>query len=82
MFKSFFLLNNAYYYYLQNIVPWVQAYAYTKYLGHLKMTFDDAGNLETWRGLPWLMDDAVEQAGVNIWQQRGRKIAILITRNF
>lgn len=39
----------------------VQAYAYTKYLGHLKMTFDDAGDLISWRGLPWLMDSAVDQ---------------------
>lgn len=39
----------------------VQAYAYTKYLGHLKMTFDDAGDLVSWRGLPWLMDGEVKQ---------------------
>ena len=27
------------------IVPVVQAYAYSKYLGHVELTFDDAGNL-------------------------------------
>ncbi|MCH2168285.1 MAG: 5'-nucleotidase/apyrase family protein [Oceanicola sp.] len=27
------------------LVPVVQAYAYSKYLGHLELTFDDAGNL-------------------------------------
>jgi len=28
-----------------SMVPVVQAYAYSKYLGHLELTFDDAGNL-------------------------------------
>ncbi|MBU3031307.1 bifunctional metallophosphatase/5'-nucleotidase [Paracoccus marinaquae] len=40
-------------------VPVVQAYAYSKYLGHLKLTFDDAGTLIAAEGEPILMDASV-----------------------
>jgi len=37
------------------IVPVVQAYAYTKYLGHLVLTFDENGNLNRSYGDPILL---------------------------
>ncbi len=37
-----------------------QAYAYTKYLGHLTVTFDDAGNVTAASGDPMLLDASVE----------------------
>ncbi len=40
-------------------VPIVQAYAYSKYLGDLKVVFDDAGNVKSTSGAPILLDAAV-----------------------
>lgn len=40
-------------------VPVVQAYAYSKYLGHLKLTFDDDGKVTGIEGEPILMDASV-----------------------
>ena len=40
------------------IVPVVQAYAYTKYLGYLDLTFDDSGNLTYWSGNPILLNQS------------------------
>lgn len=40
--------------------PVAQAYAYTKYLGHLTVTFDDAGNVTAASGDPMLLDASVE----------------------
>ena len=40
-------------------VPVVTAYAYSKYLGHLVLTFDDAGNLVKAEGAPVLLDASV-----------------------
>ncbi|WP_299547117.1 bifunctional metallophosphatase/5'-nucleotidase [uncultured Tateyamaria sp.] len=37
-----------------------QAYAYTKYLGHLTVTFDDDGNVTAAMGDPMLLDASVE----------------------
>lgn len=46
-------------------VPIVQAYAYSKYLGELKVTFDDAGNVTEAKGDPILLDASVTpDAGV------------------
>ncbi|XP_037914466.1 protein 5NUC-like isoform X3 [Hermetia illucens] len=42
-------------------VPVVQAYAYTKYLGHLKVKFDNEGNLLEWNGNPILLNREVPQ---------------------
>lgn len=39
-------------------VPIVQAYAYSKYLGDLKVVFDDAGNVKSASGAPILLDSA------------------------
>jgi 5'-nucleotidase len=40
-------------------VPVVTAYAYSKYLGHLELTFDDAGVLKEAKGEPVLLDASV-----------------------
>ena len=40
--------------------PVAQAYAYTKYLGHLTVTFDDDGNVMASSGDPMLLDASVE----------------------
>jgi 5'-nucleotidase/UDP-sugar diphosphatase len=40
-------------------VPVVTAYAYSKYLGHLSLTFDDAGKLMKAEGQPILLDASV-----------------------
>lgn len=42
-------------------VPVVQAYAFGKYLGYLKVTFDDAGNVVKATGNPILLDSSVPQ---------------------
>lgn len=39
----------------------VQAYAYTKYLGHLKMTFNSEGDLISWIGEPILLDSSIKE---------------------
>ncbi|RWR35272.1 multifunctional 2',3'-cyclic-nucleotide 2'-phosphodiesterase/5'-nucleotidase/3'-nucleotidase [Sinirhodobacter populi] len=43
-----------------NEVPIVSAYAYSKYLGHLVLTFDDDGNLKSAGGGPILLDASVK----------------------
>lgn len=40
-------------------VPVAQAYAYSKYLGHLVLTFDDSGKLIKTEGQPILLDNSV-----------------------
>lgn len=42
-------------------VPVVQAYAFGKYLGYLKVTFDQAGNVIKAYGNPILMDSSIPQ---------------------
>uniref|UniRef100_A0A182N6C7 Apyrase n=1 Tax=Anopheles dirus TaxID=7168 RepID=A0A182N6C7_9DIPT len=42
-------------------VPVVQAYAFTKYLGYLHLTFDAAGNLIAFDGSPLLLNGTVER---------------------
>lgn len=42
-----------------NDVPVVTAYAYSKYLGELKVNFDDAGAVKTVSGAPLLLDQAI-----------------------
>lgn len=42
-------------------VPVVQAYAYTKYIGRLNVTFDDAGDLIDYVGQPLLLDSKIPQ---------------------
>ena len=43
------------------LVPVVQAYAYSKYVGHLVLNFDDAGNLLTAGGDTILLDASVAE---------------------
>ncbi|MCA0042873.1 bifunctional metallophosphatase/5'-nucleotidase [Celeribacter litoreus] len=42
-------------------VPVVQAYAYSKYVGHLELTFDDEGNVTAATGDTILLDASVEE---------------------
>ena len=42
-------------------VPVVQAYAFGKYLGHLKLTFDQEGNVMEAKGNPILLDSNVPE---------------------
>lgn len=42
-------------------VPVVQAYAYGKYLGCLKVTFDPEGNVVTSTGNPILLNSSIPQ---------------------
>lgn len=42
-------------------VPVVQAYAYTKYIGRLNVTFDDSGDLIEFSGQPLLLDTKIVQ---------------------
>ena len=42
-----------------NIALCVQAYTFTKYLGHLDLTFDDAGNVGAYSGNLILLDNSV-----------------------
>uniref|UniRef100_A0A3Q0QTQ6 5'-nucleotidase n=1 Tax=Amphilophus citrinellus TaxID=61819 RepID=A0A3Q0QTQ6_AMPCI len=55
-------------------VPVVQAYAFGKYLGYLKVTFDDAGNVVKSAGNPILLDSSITQdpevlADVEEWKK-------------
>jgi 5'-nucleotidase len=43
------------------LVPVVTAYAYSKYVGHLKLTFDDEGALTKAEGEPILLDNSVPE---------------------
>ncbi|XP_008278215.1 5'-nucleotidase [Stegastes partitus] len=55
-------------------VPVVQAFAFGKYLGYLKVTFDAAGNVVEAKGNPILMDSSIPEdsgvlADVEKWKQ-------------
>ena len=39
----------------------VQAFAYTKYLGQIRLTFDPAGHLVSWAGSPKLLDGKIKE---------------------
>ena len=47
-----------------NIALCVQAYTFTKYLGHLDLTFDDAGNIGAYSGNPILLDNSVAKGNL------------------
>lgn len=42
-------------------VPVVQAYAFGKYLGYLKVTFDPEGEVVSWTGNPILLNSSIPQ---------------------
>lgn len=46
-------------------VPVVQAYAFGKYLGYLKVEFDDKGNVVTSYGNPILLNSTIREG--EIW---------------
>ena len=48
------------------IVPVVQAFYCSKYLGFFKMKFNSDGELETWTGEPILLDSSHGQGMLNI----------------
>jgi len=39
----------------------VQAFAFTKYLGHIRVEFDDSGVVNSWVGMPILLDNTIEE---------------------
>lgn len=39
----------------------VEAYAFGKYLGYLKLNFDDLGRIVNWTGNPILLDKSISQ---------------------
>ena len=39
----------------------VQAFAFTKYLGHIRVMFDDSGVVQNWLGMPILLDNTIEE---------------------
>jgi 5'-nucleotidase len=45
----------------------VQAYAYSKYVGDIKVWFDDNGKCTKWEGSPILLNASVEE-GKTIYQ--------------
>ncbi|XP_047430370.1 5'-nucleotidase [Mugil cephalus] len=56
-------------------VPVVQAYAFGKYLGHLRVSFDDSGNVLKSSGNPILLDSSIQQdpevlAEVEEWKKQ------------
>lgn len=51
-------------------VPVVQAFAFGKYLGYLKVTFDEAGNVVKAEGNPILMDSSIPQGRLQPRQNR------------
>jgi len=44
-----------------NNVLIVQAMAFTKYLGHIKVRFTEDGQVESWQGMPILLDNTFEK---------------------
>jgi 2',3'-cyclic-nucleotide 2'-phosphodiesterase (5'-nucleotidase family) len=54
-------------------VPVVQAYAYTKYMGRLDLTFDSKGEIVDLKGKPILLDRNIAQ-GKNIFIQIWSKV--------
>jgi len=60
-------------------VPVVQAFAYTKYLGHLNLTFDDNGNLNNFNGNPILLTQNFpeDQDGLKALEPFQEKVEIL-----
>lgn len=54
-------------------VPVVQAFAFGKYLGYLKVTFDGAGNVIKAVGNPILMDSSIPQGGLQ-WRSECQQL--------
>ena len=54
----------------------VQAFAYGKYLGHLKAEFDDNGRLISWSGNPILLNKSVPKDPAVLKQIQQMKIEV------
>ncbi|XP_070568327.1 snake venom 5'-nucleotidase-like [Ptychodera flava] len=54
----------------------VQDYAYGKYLGYLKVNFDDAGDVTSWSGNPILLDKDVAQDNETLKQIKEWEIPV------
>ena len=57
----------------------VQAYAFTKYLGKLELSFDSGGELKSWWGSPLLLDSSIKEdpairAELLLWREQLDKI--------
>lgn len=55
----------------------VQAYAYTKYLGRLELTFNDEGEVTSASGNPVLIDESFEKGKRSAWLQVIKKVIII-----
>lgn len=49
-------------------VPVVQAYAFGKYLGYLKVSFDEQGNVISSSGNPILLDSSIPEGMINLFE--------------
>lgn len=59
------------------LVRVVQAYAYTKYLGRLNLTFNDDGEVTSASGNPVLIDKSFEKGKRSAWLQVIKKVIII-----
>lgn len=57
-------------------VPVVQAYAYTKYIGRLNVTFDDSGDLIQYYGQPLFLDNKTAQDTEILKELNGYRSAV------
>ena len=65
-------------------VPVVRVIGFSKYLGHLNLTFDDHGKLLNYNGRPILLDHALPQGKERlksrdnkiVWSLRGQNLSI------
>ena len=58
----------------------LQAYVFTKYLGHVKLQFEEAGGLANWTGAPIILDSRYEkdpevEAALDPWRVRLKNIS-------
>jgi len=55
-------------------VPVVQAYAFTKYIGRLLLSFDDNGDLTSIEGRPLLLDKTVPEGRPMEYERPARRV--------
>ena len=48
----------------------VQAYAWGKYMGFINVSFDENFEVKTWSGDPILLDKAIPQGKLHLYQER------------
>ena len=54
----------------------VQDFKYGKYLGHLKVEFDDDGHLTSWSGNPILLDSSIPKDPAVLHQVQRMKVKV------